>query len=1023
MTACNPPPITDELPISLRAFACPVTGPSKRYVDSAPRLGASCWTLIFDCETTSDDAQRLRFGTYQVRESGDLIEEGIFFDPASVSPSERRTLRRYAKSKGLQLLTSDEFVDRIFYGVGYRLRATIVGFNLPFDISRIAIESSSARGSMRGGFSFELSADKRWPRLQVKHLSSKASIIRFAAPFKQRSNRSMQKKGRKEAVQRGYFVDVKTLAFALFARPFSLAKLCDFLGVENPKKEFKDFERSISTEMIDYAVRDTQATWECFEKLSARYAALGLNETSQERIYSEASVGKACLKAMGIVPWRERQPDFDPRLIGTTMSGYFGGRSEIGIRRELRQVMLCDFLSMYPTVCTLMRLWRFVIATGIKSRDATDEARALLESVSLEELQSKSVWQNLVMLVRAKPDADIFPVRAHYNHADQATIGLNHLTHDGSLWFTLADCIASKLLTGKSPEIIQAITFAPKRKQNALRKIRINGNDDYAIDPAKDDFYKRLIELRHEIKSKITPGDSPANRRLKTEQNTLKIWANSTSYGIFVELNVEDASSKAEVLVHHSGDEPYRKKPSKIEKPGTYFHPLLATLITGAARLMLSITERLAVENGLEWSFCDTDSMALARPEPMGQDEFAARVQYIIDWFSGLNPYAFGGSILKSESVNYSLDDPQELVPLYCWAVSAKRYVLFNLTGEGKPVLRKASAHGLGHLRAPYDEENPAPDIAKPRDALVNIGVELWQHDLWVKVVEAALAGKPNQVNLTYHPNLQLPAISRYAATSPHLLKWFDDHNKGRSYADRVKPFGFLTTLSMKRVNETPTILENPHKRHPSSNPTKPVSPYADDPEVAARNAFDRNGGGAIPRERLQSYAQSLAQYHLHPENKFLNGNWLDRGPTERRHVKGGAIQNIGKEANEWEKQVMLGFDRDAQPTFGLSPSDILGLQQSLAHLLPTFSKTAMAEFAQLTPVQIERFLSADCRSAFAIELAPKMLKLAQHFRRRAATERSELKALRRRVEEIGLRPAAREIGCDPSNLNRRLKV
>jgi hypothetical protein len=31
----------------------------------------------------------------------------------------------------------------------------------------------------------------------------------------------------------------------------------------------------------------------------------------------------------------------------------------------------CDFLSMYPTVCTLMRLWQFVIAKGITWREST----------------------------------------------------------------------------------------------------------------------------------------------------------------------------------------------------------------------------------------------------------------------------------------------------------------------------------------------------------------------------------------------------------------------------------------------------------------------------------------------------------------------------------------------------------------------------------------------------------------------------------------------------------------------------
>jgi hypothetical protein len=48
-----------------------------------------------------------------------------------------------------------------------------------------------------------------------------------------------------------------------------------------------------------------------------------------------------------------------------------------------------------------------------------------------------------------------------------------------------------------------------------------------------------------------------------------------------------------------------------LEKPGRYFHPLVGTLITGAARLMLAMAERSAIDCGLGWALCDTDSLAL----------------------------------------------------------------------------------------------------------------------------------------------------------------------------------------------------------------------------------------------------------------------------------------------------------------------------------------------------------------------------------------------------------------------------
>ena len=58
----------------------------------------------------------------------------------------------------MKLRTVSEFVDEVLYDRAYDLRASIVGFNLPFDISRLAIEHGSARGkAMRGGFTFKLS--------------------------------------------------------------------------------------------------------------------------------------------------------------------------------------------------------------------------------------------------------------------------------------------------------------------------------------------------------------------------------------------------------------------------------------------------------------------------------------------------------------------------------------------------------------------------------------------------------------------------------------------------------------------------------------------------------------------------------------------------------------------------------------------------------------------------------------------------------------------------------------------------
>lgn len=96
-----------------------------------------------------------------------------------------------------------------------------------------------------------------------------------------------------------------------------------------------------------------------------------------------------------------------------------------------------------------------------------------LKEISLEDLQQQETWKNFTTLVRVLPDADILPVRAKYGVQQDAsyTIGKNYLTLKEPLWFTMADCIASKLRTGKSPHVIEAIRFTSKPIQTNLRPI------------------------------------------------------------------------------------------------------------------------------------------------------------------------------------------------------------------------------------------------------------------------------------------------------------------------------------------------------------------------------------------------------------------------------------------------------------------------------------------------------------------------------------------------------------------------
>jgi hypothetical protein len=417
---------------------------------------------VFDTETTTDAGQALRFGSYQERNGRALIESGLFYDPEALTHEEQVILRAYASTRGMKVLTREQFVEDVFYGFGYDLRATIVGFNLPFDLSRLAEAHAPARTGMRGGFSFRLSKNPYKPRLQIRHLSSRAALIQFAEGRRQRMPRSERKRGRRVPVRRGYFVDLKTLAATLLFQSHNLASLARFLETPQQKLETSSHGATLSEMYLDYAVGDVATTWDCFVALKGQYDKHGLSLTPMHSIYSEASAGKAYLKQMGIRSWREVQPNFSRQLIDTIMRTYYGSRSEVHLRRMISQILYCDFRSMYPTVCTLMGLWWWVIAKGITWRDVTKEMREFIAKVGVADLQQQEFWKKLPVLVQLAPDQDLLPVRARYGADAQRTIGLNYLTSTTPLWYTLADCIASKLLTGRAPIILKAIRFAPK---------------------------------------------------------------------------------------------------------------------------------------------------------------------------------------------------------------------------------------------------------------------------------------------------------------------------------------------------------------------------------------------------------------------------------------------------------------------------------------------------------------------------------------------------------------------------------
>jgi hypothetical protein len=197
------------LPVAVRAYAVlaadgdeqegtqPVR-PRRRGRAKPPRN-----VLIIDVETRTDYTQRLTFGSYRYYRDGRCLEEGLFYAD-DLPESELRVLQEYARRHptdadtgvpgALRLYTFTEFVHKVFFRAAYKARCLVVGYNLPFDLSRLAWAVGTAKSApFTGGFSFivwtyekdgKIHENSFRPRIVIKSIDSKRALKGFAPPLR-----------------------------------------------------------------------------------------------------------------------------------------------------------------------------------------------------------------------------------------------------------------------------------------------------------------------------------------------------------------------------------------------------------------------------------------------------------------------------------------------------------------------------------------------------------------------------------------------------------------------------------------------------------------------------------------------------------------------------------------------------------------------------------------------------------------------------------------------------------------------
>src|SRR6185437_1582936 len=557
----------------------------------------------------------------------------------------------------------------------------------------------------------------------------------------------------------GRFLDLRTLGWALRNRSFNLNGACKAFGVKG-KKDYKTSGR-ISSEEIEYCREDVAASHRLLNAMMAEFDRNRI-DLHPDKSYSPASVAKAYLKKMGIRPPKQKWK-VPNKTLGIAMQTYYGGRAECRIRRISVPVIHTDFTSQYPTVNALLGNWNVLISSSIRFVDYTANAKRLLSKTRLKETFNKDLWKQLSFFALVKPQGYILPIRTVYNTGlinkktqeikRTQNIGLNYLHSKTPVWYAGPDLIASKILTGEAPHILRAIQMVSGNPQKGLKPTNLGGM--VPINPTEDDFYCKVIEQR--ISHKKTS---------KALADFLKVLANSGSYGLFVEVNTE-TKKKEKRIGYFSGEKKGRIPSTYIEKPGAWYFPPLASLITAGGRLLLAMLEKSVDEKEGSYLFCDTDSLCIVGtkqgsfvPCPGGKSSFKGKtgfkalslqeVKEIASKFRKLNPYdpELVHEILKIEDVNHVDSDPEKpLRQLFGYAISAKRYALYSKSGNDIQI-EKASGHGLGYLFAPKarseDEESVKEETPK------------WVMEAWDFLLRKELGLQSTEPNW-----LDLPAMMR----------------------------------------------------------------------------------------------------------------------------------------------------------------------------------------------------------------------------------------------------------------------
>ena len=889
-------------PINLRCY----TGGYRPTIQSSYNENVNNgMVLTITSETATDPhhSQSLTFGSCGVWINDSLYKIVLFYDENLDSKKVdviQKVGDEIQQEKGCMILVmpKTEFTTNVLYPYVYEARAKCVGFDLPYELSRLASSWGTAR-KIKDAFSIKLVENNpRLPAIKIKSINSDSAFIQFATPLRTKSEK---KKIPTHKTYRGYFLDLKTLGYAMSNKSFDgIDDLAETFDVDANLKDKK--------EIAKYSIRNNIEKSLTIHRLYSKIISILENTfmikpINANKLYSPASISKLYLEKLNIKPLLENNPDFSKQVLGNLMTAFYAGRVETRIRKTPVPITYLDCTSTYPTLFLLMRMYSFLIAEKIETTCTTQQSQKFLDHVTLQDISQKNAWKQLATICKIIPDGKVVvPVRCRYGSKKTQNIGVNYLksTDGTSLWYTLSDLIASKLLTGHTPTIEKAITFAPVGVQQNIPDEEMEIFRGVTINPRKENFIEQLIEKRLEMKQSLSSSEDYDVD--KTIQNAIKIIANTASYGIHIQVNSEKSEKQNEpVTVYGVDDEPFsanQNSLSRKEVPSKYFNPILGVFLPAAARLVLAASESLVTTHGGGYvAYMDTDSI-------MVSPKHANEIQ---EFFQNLNPYHNKDvQIFKIEKS----DGGKPLENVLFYGISSKRYALFECDEQkNKFNIYKFTSHGFAHL--------------------LDVDERQWWHDI---------------LQMHYHPENKQEildkydsryAVSKMSITTSNVLKWFSN----------LRPFDKILVGAGYRTDKKGNVIV-------------PTLPYLDarKRECAQYMPFTNYSIGERFSDSVDDtvpfwkpLSETLEDYANHKEAKS-GGNVVGLLPRLRMKIDRNLIKHVGKEVANLDTVNVLGVSGDSDGCnvyenlehrildirprdshkFGISRSNLISLQKKI---------------------------------------------------------------------------------------------